>query len=244
MKVIKVLSIVLLAFAISSCNKQGFTKKELKTELDSVSYATGMQMGKQIKANFDEADKDIYIQGLMSGIDSLNLLMDDAMADRLVRAYFTKKQQEKRKEAEEKRKKEAAEKFNDNKVKSENFLEENKTKDGVQTTASGLQYVVIKEGRGDKPAGPTTKVKVHYHGTTIDGEVFDSSVDRGKPSEFALNQVIKGWTEGLQLMPVGSKYKFFIPQELAYGDSPRPGGKIKPFDALIFEIELLEILDK
>lgn len=243
MKVIKFLSVVLVAFVLFSCNK-GFTKKPLKTEVDSVSYAVGMQMGKQIKANFEEADKDIYLQGILNALDSLDLLMDDETANKVVRDYFTKKQQEKRKEAEAKRLKETEEKYNDNKVASENFLEENKAKDGVQTTASGLQYIVLKEGSGEKPAGPTAKVKVHYHGTTINGEVFDSSVDRGTPYETPLNQVIKGWTEGVQLMPVGSKYKFFIPQELAYGASPRPGGKIKPFDALIFEIELLEILDK
>ncbi len=121
------------------------------------------------------------------------------------------------------------------------FLEENKSKAGVITTDSGLQYVVLKEGKGENPVA-TSKVKVHYHGTLIDGTVFDSSVDRGKPSEFMTNRVIKGWTEGLQLMNVGAKYRFFIPQELAYGAFPRQGGKITPFASLIFEVELLEIV--
>ncbi|MDF1518127.1 MAG: FKBP-type peptidyl-prolyl cis-trans isomerase, partial [Lutibacter sp.] len=115
-----------------------------------------------------------------------------------------------------------------------------KTANGVQVTASGLQYIILKEGKGDKPF-ETSTVKVHYHGTLIDGTVFDSSVDRKEPATFAVNRVIKGWTEGLQLMNVGSKFKFFIPQELAYGAFPREGGPIKPFAALIFEVELLEI---
>jgi FKBP-type peptidyl-prolyl cis-trans isomerase FklB len=108
-------------------------------------------------------------------------------------------------------------------------------------TSSGLQYMILKEGSGDHPKAEST-VKVHYHGTTIEGKVFDSSVDRGEPIEFPLNQVIKGWTEGLQLMAVGSKFKFFIPQELAYGaQSPSP--EIKPYSTLIFEVELLGFED-
>jgi len=128
------------------------------------------------------------------------------------------------------------------KTDGEAFLAANKKRKGVKTTASGLQYEVMREGFGAKP-GLTSRVKVHYHGTTPDGEVFDSSVDRGQPAEFGLNQVIKGWTEGLQLMSGGSKFKFFIPQELAYGANPQPGSIIKPFMPLVFEVELLEILD-
>mgnify|MGYP001498575292 FL=1 len=121
------------------------------------------------------------------------------------------------------------------------FLAKNKTRAGVLTTESGLQYEILKNSEGPKPT-PTTKVQVHYHGTTPDGDVFDSSVDRNQPAEFGLNQVIKGWTEGLQLMSEGSKYKFYIPQELAYGANPS-GDIIKPFMPLIFEVELLAILD-
>jgi len=128
------------------------------------------------------------------------------------------------------------------KSEGEAFLATNKKKKGVKTTASGLQYEVLREGFGTKP-GPTSRVKVHYHGTTPDGDVFDSSVDKGQPIEFGLNQVIKGWTEGLQLMSGGSKFKFFIPQELAYGANPQPGSIIKPFMPLVFEVELLEILE-
>jgi hypothetical protein len=122
------------------------------------------------------------------------------------------------------------------------FMKQNKKRPAVKTTRSGLQYEIMRAGEGPKP-GPTANVKVHYHGTTPSGEVFDSSVDREQPATFGLNQVIKGWTEGLQLMSGGSKYKFFIPQELAYGANPQPGSIIKPFMPLVFEVELLEIID-
>lgn len=129
-------------------------------------------------------------------------------------------------------------KYGDTKEQGEKFLEENKLREGVIVTESGLQYEVLKMGKGKKPTA-TDKVKVHYHGTLIDGTVFDSSVERGEPISFALNQVIAGWTEGVQLMPVGSKFRFYIPQELGYGS--RAAGKIPPYSALIFEVELLGI---
>ena len=124
------------------------------------------------------------------------------------------------------------------KEEGEQFLAENALKEGIQVTESGLQYEVLKMGRGKKPAA-TDRVKVHYHGTLIDGTVFDSSVERGEPTSFGLNQVIAGWTEGLQLMPVGSKFRFYIPQELGYGS--RNAGSIPPYSTLIFEVELLGI---
>lgn len=129
-------------------------------------------------------------------------------------------------------------KYGNVKEQGEQFLAENKLKDGVIETESGLQYEVIKMGKGAKPSA-TDRVKVHYHGTLIDGTVFDSSVERGEPIVFGLNQVIAGWTEGVQLMPVGSKFRFFIPQELAYG--AREAGSIPPYSTLIFEVELLGI---
>ena len=129
-------------------------------------------------------------------------------------------------------------KFGNTKEQGEHFLAENALKEGVKVTESGLQYEVIKMGKGPKP-GPTDRVKVHYHGTLIDGTVFDSSVNRGEPIVFGLNQVIRGWTEGVQLMPVGSKFRFFIPQELGYGASQ--AGSIPPYSTLIFEVELLGI---
>lgn len=129
-------------------------------------------------------------------------------------------------------------KYGDTKEQGEAFLAENALKDGVITTESGLQYEVLKMGKGKKPS-ETDRVKVHYHGTLIDGTVFDSSVERGEPIVFGLNQVIKGWTEGVQLMPVGSKFRFYIPQELGYGS--RAAGSIPPYSTLIFEVELLGI---
>ena len=157
----------------------------------------------------------------------------------VLRAFFQKRQEEKMKEQQALQSKKAEAEFGDYKKAGEDFLAENKTKDGVKTTASGLQYIVLKEGNGDAPTA-TSRVKVHYHGTLTDGTVFDSSVDRGEPTEFGVNQVIKGWTEGLQLMKPGAKYKFFIPQDLAYGAQQR-GATIKPFSALVFDVELLEV---
>lgn len=127
-----------------------------------------------------------------------------------------------------------------NRLEGENFLAENGQKEGVITTASGLQYEIIKKGNGKKPT-PNDQVKVHYHGTSIDGNVFDSSVERDEPAVFGVTQVISGWTEVLQLMDEGSKYRVYVPQELAYGAYPQPGGPIKPYSMLIFDIELLEI---
>lgn len=117
------------------------------------------------------------------------------------------------------------------------FLAENAKKPGIKTTASGLQYQVVKEGKGGNPSA-TSRVKVHYHGTTLDGKVFDSSVDRGEPLEFGLDEVIVGWKEGLQLMKKGAKYRFFIPEKLAYGANP-PSPAIEPYSCLVFDVELL-----
>ena len=222
---------VLVIGILFSCENQVKEVKSLETELDSVSYAVGLSMSSQLKNGFEDVNKEILIQAIRNGLDSTNLLLDSKDIQKTIQTYFQKKQ-------EENKKKELA-KFEVYKKEGIDFLEANKTKEGVKTTKSGLQYSVLKEGKGKK-AKTTDRVKVHYHGTTVDGTVFDSSVDRGTPSEFGVTQVIKGWTECLQLMKVGSKYKFFIPQELAYGANPRPG-IIKPYMALIFEVELLEI---
>lgn len=131
-------------------------------------------------------------------------------------------------------------KYEVNKLAGEAFLADNAQRPEVKTTASGLQYEVLQEGDGPKPS-PTSQVTVHYHGTLIDGTVFDSSVERGTPATFGVNQVIRGWTEALQLMASGSKYRLTIPQELAYGANPHPGGAIQPYAALIFDVELLSI---
>ena len=235
MKTIKsVLTIVLVA-SIFSCGNQLKQVKSLQTEIDSASYALGLDMALKVSSNFKEADRDLFIQGYKNGIDSDNLLIDKKVLNRFLTGFFQKQQQAQAAKT-------AQAKFTENKKAGEDFLATNKSKNGVIETESGLQYSIIKKGGGKKPVA-TSKVKVHYHGTNIDGTVFDSSVDNGTPAEFAVMQVIKGWTEGLQLMNVGAKYKFFIPQNLAYGPQQR-GAAIKPFSALIFEVELLDILDK
>ena len=229
----KCLSLAAVVILLVSCNKNGATQKPIKTELDSVSYAIGMDVAKNVKASFEDFDNDLFIQGFTNVLDSTDILIDATVAQQVVRTYFQKKQK-----ADAAKAKEEGEKA---KVDGIKFLEDNKSKEGVQTTESGLQYIVLKEGTGEKPT-TSSKVKVHYHGTLIDGTVFDSSVDRGEPTEFGVTQVIKGWTEGLKLMNVGAKYKFFVPSNLAYGANPRPGGVIKPNSTLIFDVELLEIV--
>lgn len=233
MKIMKFLSLVIMGLLVISCNKNGATKKPLKTELDSVSYAIGMDVANNVKRSFDEFDNDLFIQGYRNATDSTDIMLDQAKAQQLVRSYFQKKQQE-----EIARRQEEAIK---NKEEGEKFLAENKTKEGVLTTETGLQYMVLNEGTGDKPQA-TSKVKIHYHGTLTDGTVFDSSVDKGQPIEMRVNQFVKGFSEGLMLMPAGSKYKLFIPGNLGYGTNP-PGDIIKPNSVIVFDVELLEILE-
>ena len=241
MKLVKKLAVVAVTVSLFSCGNQAQDVKILETELDSVSYAVGLSMSGQLKLNFSEVNKSILAQGIRNGLDSTNLLIDAKDMQEVLSGYFKKKQQAQMEEQQAAASKAAEAKFGENKKAGEDFLEANKSKKGVQTTESGIQYIILKEGSGEKPAGPMTKVKVHYQGTNIEGNIFDSSVDRGTPATFGLNQVIKGWTEGVQLMNEGAKYKFFIPQELAYG-AQQKGENIKPFSTLIFEIELLEVL--
>ena len=200
----------------------------------------GRQIGSQIKNQIlpsmnstiypngeDSLNIDIFLSAFIAAVNEEETLMDVQTAS----AYFMA-------EVDKIRNANMSAAYADNKIAGENFLEANKAVAGVKVTESGLQYKVSKMGKGKKPAA-TDKVKVHYHGTLIDGTVFDSSVERGEPIVFALNQVIPGWTEGVQLMPVGSKFTFYIPYELAYGD--RETGVIKPYSALVFEVELLGI---
>jgi len=206
----------------------------LTNQLDSVSYLIGQAIAANVMKDMSEVNKDIVMQGLGDGLYNKESMCSDPN-NAVLNSYFQEKNRIKTEQAEQ-----------ENliaKVEGEKFLEKNKTKKNVQVTESGLQYIVLKKGNGPKPTA-TSKVKVHYHGTTPQGEVFDSSVDRGQPIEFGLNQVIKGWTEGVQLMPVGSKFKFFIPQELAYGANPQPGSAIMPYMPLVFEVELLEIVSE
>ena len=241
MKINKLLSAVIVASVMFSCNKKGASKESLKTEIDSVSYAIGMDVARNAKTSFSEINSELFMEGFMSVIDSSEVLIDQDKAQEVISVYFQKKQEAEFKKQQEEALKKVEETYAENKAAGVKFLEENKSKEGVKVTSSGLQYIVLKEGSGPKPT-TNNKVKVHYHGTLIDGTVFESSVENGAPAEFFVTQVVQGWIEGLQLMPVGSKYKFFVPQELAYGAFPRQGGGIKPFDTLIFEIELLEII--
>ncbi|WP_191963493.1 FKBP-type peptidyl-prolyl cis-trans isomerase [Pseudotamlana haliotis] len=226
MKYFKILALILVF------NPCVFAQNEIKTEIDSVSYAIGMDIAKNVKTSFDDFNNQVFMQGFLNAMESKNVLLSQDDAVNAIRNYFKKK-----KELEDAKLDEAAQKNNEIGIA---FLEENKTKKGVETTASGLQYKVLKEGSGVKPVA-NSKVTVHYHGTLIDGTVFDSSVERGAPIDFVVSDVIDGWTEGLQLMTEGSKYIFYIPQDLAYGAKPRPGGPIKPYETLIFEVELLEV---
>jgi FKBP-type peptidyl-prolyl cis-trans isomerase FklB len=241
MKLNKFLAITALGLVAVSCGKQLEAKKSLDTELDSVSYALGLNTGVRMRAdrNAKELNPDLYVQGFYNGADSTNLLINIEDATSIIRTYFQKKQMEDMERRQNEMKKKAEVEHADYKKANEDFLAENKTKDGVFTTETGLQYIILKEGNGPSPT-KADYVKVHYHGTLIDGKVFDSSVEREKPSEFGVTQVIKGWTEGLQLMKEGAKYKFFIPQELAYGFQGRMP-QIKPFSTLVFEVELLEV---
>ncbi|MEI6864985.1 FKBP-type peptidyl-prolyl cis-trans isomerase [Flavicella sp.] len=207
------------------------TTAKLLSEHDSVSYALGLDMALKLKPSFEDINNSLFVQGYKELGNEKVLLELEGLED-VLRIFFMARQQ---KQAEEQINKD----FGQIKEDGLKFLEENKAKEGVVVTESGLQYIVIKEGNGIHPEA-TDNVTVHYHGTIPDGTVFDSSVDRGAPSSFGLNQVIKGWTEGLQLMGEGAKFTFYIPQELAYGANPR-GGLIKPFMPLVFEVELIKV---
>ena len=205
---------------------------KLETEKQKVSYMVGMMFGQQLGSIKDEIDPAIVAQAMSTSVAGGQLLMTQEEAQQ-VSQEFSRKMQGKM-EAERK----AA--ADTNKAEGDKFLAANKGKPGVKTTASGLQYQIVSEGKGPKPTANDT-VRVHYTGTLLDGTKFDSSVDRGQPAEFPLSGVIPGWTEGLQLMPVGSKFKFWIPANLAYGEQGTPG-PIGPNQTLVFDVELLEIV--
>jgi len=230
----KALKLSLVAAAISlisACGnaEQTAVKVELATEADKQSYALGASMGRYLKSNLD-TNKDIGIElkheVILSGIkDAMagNPQLNEEEIKTIMMAMETQVRELRTTKAQE---------------KGKAFLVENAKREGVVVTESGLQYEVLTAAEGDKPAATDT-VTVHYHGTLVDGTVFDSSVERGETLSFALNRVIPGWTEGLQYMSKGSKFKFYIPSELAYG--PRNAGKIPPHSTLIFEVELFEI---
>lgn len=195
---------------------------------ERVSYAYGLMIARQLSERGIEIDLSQFDAAFRSVIDKKESLMTEDE----ISAAFSENQKimdQKNVTGEDKANLEAG----------MAYLAENGKKDGVKTTASGLQYEVLKQGDGEKPK-PTDEVTVHYHGMLIDGKVFDSSVERGEPTSFPLNQVIPGWTEGVQLMTKGSKFRFVIPYDLAYGDRGA-GADIKPYSTLIFEVELLDI---
>jgi len=231
----------LALLTLVACNNSGSADKkvELTTNIDSVSYAIGMNSATGLKENVPEINMDAYLNGFKHQADSGVTLMTTEDVDMVLQAYSMKRQM---KQMEEQQKQQEAQ-YGSVKEEGIKFLEENKQNPDVKVTASGLQYIVLKEGKGKNPTAASV-VKVHYHGTTPDGTVFDSSVERGEPIEYGLNQVIAGWTEGVQLMKEGAKYKFFIPQELAYGANAPQGGQgpIKPFMPLVFEVELIQVV--
>lgn len=226
------INIIFLVITISSCNNTSERRSisNLSTFEDSTSYALGADLGENLKRQQIEIDYDIFLAGLIDGMET-EMVRFDQKQRREIMASLQKNIRDK------------AKLEGDTNLKiAEEFLEKNKkSSPEVKETPTGLQYRILKEGTGSSPSS-TDKVKVHYVGKLLDGTVFDSSVERGEPSEFGLNQVIRGWTEGLQLMKPGAKYEFFIHPKIAYGSRPRP--KIPGNSLLIFEVELLDILPK
>jgi len=202
--------------------------------MDKLSYALGLGIGQQLAQMGAAADLNVddFAQSIRDVLQGNELKFSHREAQQIVSEYFQK--QEQRMNAERAEKGKAA------KQEGEKYLVENAKKEGVITTASGLQYQVLREGNGKRPTAKDS-VKCHYEGFLIDGTVFDSSVQRGEPAVFGLQQVIAGWTEGLQLMQEGGKYRFFIPYRLAYGEGGA-GQLIPPFATLIFDVELIEVL--
>ena len=195
-------------------------------EIKAVSYCVGMSLGGSLlQQNLTNLDLDAMTAAIKDTFSGAQLQYTPEDANQIIQKFLQE---------------ESEKAFGSNKEASEKFLAENAKKEGVQSTPSGLQFEILEAGSGDKPS-ETSNVTVHYHGTLIDGTVFDSSLERGQPASFGVNQVIPGWTEALQLMPKGAKYRLYIPQDLAYGAQPHPGGPIEPYMALVFDVELIEI---
>jgi len=201
-------------------------KNMLKTELEKVSYCFGVNIAQNMKQQgMHEINAELLAKGLNDFLTGKSLELNEEQIPGILQEYFRKLQESQ---------------FESNIEAGKAFMAENAKRNGIVTLASGLQYEVITEGKGIKPKA-TDKVTTHYHGTLIDGTVFDSSVNRGEPATFPVNGVIKGWVEGLQLMPLGSKWRLYVPEDLAYGANPHPGGPIEPYATLIFDIELIAI---
>jgi FKBP-type peptidyl-prolyl cis-trans isomerase len=232
-------SLVLLTGSLHAQDKKKAPPKP-KTAQERASYGIGLNIGRNLKQQGLDLDLVLLVRGLRDALQSNK----SALSDEELKEAFTAIQKElRKKQAEARIASDAKLKATSDKNKKEGaaFLAANGKKKGVQTTKTGLQYLVLKSGKKGPMPKKSDTVKTHYHGTLIDGTVFDSSVERKQPASFGVGQVIAGWTEALQLMRVGDKWRLFVPSELAYGLSPRPGGKIGPNAVLVFEVELLEI---
>lgn len=219
-----IITTIAMSFAITAFAED--KPAQFKDQKDKFSYAIGLNIGMNFKRSNVDTNPDMITAGIKDAIAGKPQMTTDQVKDTMV--AFEKDMQQKQADASKK-----------NEADSAKFLAANKSKEGVKTTASGLQYKALKEGSGAQPKGTDT-VTVNYRGTLIDGTEFDSSYKRGQPATFPLGGVIKGWTEGLQLMKVGGKYQFFIPAALAYGDHA-PSPQIPPGSTLIFEIELMNV---
>lgn len=223
MKNIIILSSLILLIACKT--EKTNESANLVTELDSVSYSLGVNIGENIKKQFEDINLENFEHGIKDVLETeKEAKISDNQAQAIISSYFSKKQQKESESVIE---------------KGISYLQENAKREGVITLESGLQYEIINDGSGLKP-NIDDNVTTHYHGTLVDGTVFDSSVDRGEPASFPVGGVIKGWTEALQLMNVGSKWKLYVPYDLAYGERGA-GAQIGPYSTLIFEVELISI---
>ncbi len=221
-----IIPILAVPSLLISCNKQvQQTSMALETEKDTISYCLGINYAKSnMNNNFDTVSTAIIANAMDDVYNEDELKISEEDAAQILQSYYMKK----RRHA-----------VSENLRKGKEFLEQNKEKEGVKVTESGLQYKILKEGSGESPTD-NSRVKVNYKGSFIDGEVFDSSYDRGEPTTFEVNKVIPGWSEGIKMMKEGGKWKFFIPSDIAYGERGTRG--IDPNSTLIFEVELLEVL--
>lgn len=238
MKIKQLTAVTLIGLATTFSCVEPTKELKIETESQKVAYGLGITIAKDIQNNkLDSILETQYIlEGLKHALDTTgSTLISETEAQAALNEFFQKLNDD--------RKKTELKKFEKNIEAGNKYMEEYKKDEKVQVTESGLQYKILQNGRGEKPT-VNDVVKVHYKGSLIDGRVFDSSYDRGEPVEFGVTQVISGWTEALQLMTVGSKWEIVIPQELAYGENPRPNGMIEPYSTLVFEVELLEIIKK
>jgi len=219
-----VLSALLLTLAACEKKESAPMEIDLSTEADKFSYGLGMLVGERVLKQYGKVNYDLLLAGMKAQHQEQTTLLTLEQAGESINAQMAKKFES-----------ESAA----NRKRGEDYLKNNAAQEGVQVTATGLQYSVINAADGAKPKA-TDEVTVHYRGTLIDGTEFDSSYSRGEPTSFQLNQVIPGWTEGVQLMSIGSKYRFVVPYNLGYGERGA-GGQIGPFETLIFEVELIEI---